>query len=91
MVMLTRKTTMNFRDRVAIAERLQNADPEAARLLTAAEKVSRDLEAENKRLRAALSAADIAIQALCADDPNGLARKLGAWAEAKSACQALSR
>jgi hypothetical protein len=45
---------MKFQDRVAIAERLQNTDPEAARLLTAAEKRSRELEAENARLREAL-------------------------------------
>jgi hypothetical protein len=45
----------HFRDRVVIAERLQNTDPEAARLLTAAEKRSRELEAEVVRLRADLA------------------------------------
>jgi hypothetical protein len=46
---------MKFQDRVAIAERLQNTDPEAARLLTATEKRSRELEAENVRLRDVLT------------------------------------
>jgi hypothetical protein len=41
--------------------------------------------AEIERLRTAMHAADVVIHALCADDSEGLAKKLGAWSKAKAA------